>query len=362
MKFQYSFLLTLIYLNPAVADYTENTHTAIQLLQDKYYNVDTGLWKGTNGDMWWQSGHIVETIARFGIADESYKQTAIDIIANTYAKSGDQIGYTDWHNDYYDDMGWWAQGWIAAYDLTGDAKYLDTAKDLFEDMTGGYHTPCGGIFWNKDAKGIASISNELFLSVGAHLANRVGDNEKENYKNWAQQEWDFIWNSGVINGDNLINDGVDMTTCKNNGESVFTYNQGVVLAGLSELAKAFSDGGFTDVSFALSSTPPHPLPFLTPHPARTHSRPRRPRQAHHKQHPCRAISQPPRRARLHVQGRLHRRPAHAARQRAAAGLCRLLQGQRRLGLGQGPQRRRRYHGFVPGGEHECELGEPCEWD
>ncbi|OAG06994.1 glycosyl hydrolase [Paraphaeosphaeria sporulosa] len=252
MKPRYSFLLPLLYISPAVADYTENTHTAIQLLQDKFYNVDTGLWKGATGDLWWQSGHILETVARFGIADESYKQTAIDIVANTYAKSGDQIGYTNWHNDYYDDMGWWAQGWIAAYDLTGDSKYLDTAKDLFEDMTGGYHTPCGGIFWSKAATGIASISNELFLSVAAHLANRVGDGEKENYKNWAHQEWDFIWNSGVINGDNLINDGVDMGTCKNNGKPIYTYNQGVVLAGLSELAKAFSDGGFIDHAYTLA--------------------------------------------------------------------------------------------------------------
>ncbi|KAJ4356202.1 uncharacterized protein N0V89_004232 [Didymosphaeria variabile] len=145
-------------------------------------------------------------------------------------------------------MGWWAQGWIAAYDLTGDSKYLDTAKDLFEDMTGGYHTPCGGIFWSKAADNIAAIANELFLSVAAHLANRVGDGEKENYKNWAHQEWDFIWSSGVINGDNLINDGVDMGTCKNNGKPIYTYNQGPVLAGLSELAKTFSDGGFIDVS------------------------------------------------------------------------------------------------------------------
>ncbi|KAF1977661.1 Six-hairpin glycosidase [Bimuria novae-zelandiae CBS 107.79] len=253
MKPQFSVIIPLLAAGSAVADYTENTHTAIQLLQDKFYNVDTGLWKGSKGDLWWQSGHILETISRFGIADESYKATAIDIVANTHAKSGNQIGYTNWHNDYYDDMGWWAQGWIAAYDLTGDSKYLDTAKDLFEDMTGGAHTPCGGaIFWSKAATDVTAISNELFMSVAAHLASRVGDGEKENYKNWARQTWDFIWNSGLINGDGLINDGVDMNTCKNNGEPIFTYNQGVVLAGLSELAKAFSDGGFIDHAYTLA--------------------------------------------------------------------------------------------------------------
>lgn len=254
MKPHYSVFFFSLIVGFVAADYIENTHTAIQLLQDKFYNVDTGLWKGANGDLWWQSGHILETIARFGIADASYKQTAIDIVANTHAKSGNQIGYTNWHNDYYDDMGWWAQGWIAAYDLTGDAKYLDTAKDLFEDMTGGHHTPCGGgIFWSKAGTSISAISNELFMSVAAHLANRVGDGEKENYKNWAHQEWDFIWNSGVISSDNLLNDGIDMSTCKNDGKPIFTYNQGPVLAGLSELAKAFADGGLIDVNSFLSS-------------------------------------------------------------------------------------------------------------
>lgn len=194
--------------------------------------------------MWWQSGNIVETIAKFGIQDADFKQVAIDIVSNTYNKSPNQKGYNNWKNDFYDDEGWWAMGWIAAYDLTGDQKYLNTAKDLFEDMTSGWTTPCGGgIWWNKPKESIASISNELFLAVGASLANRVSANEKENYQNWAQMEWDWFWNSGVINDVSLINDGIDKVSCKNDNKTTFTYNQGVVLAGLSELARAKSDGG-----------------------------------------------------------------------------------------------------------------------
>lgn len=193
--------------------------------------------------MWWQSGNIVETIAKFGKQDAEFKQAAIDIVSNTYTKSSNQKNYTAWKNDYYDDEGWWAMGWIASYDLTGDIKYLNTAKDLFEDMTGGWTTPCnGGLWWNKPKTSIASISNELFLAVGASLSNRVSASEKQNYQNWAQMEWDWFFDSGVINSDNLINDGIDQTTCKNDNHTTYTYNQGVVLAGLSELAKAKSDG------------------------------------------------------------------------------------------------------------------------
>lgn len=190
-------------------------------------------------DMWWQSGNIVETIAKFGKQDKDFRKTAIDIVSNTYDKSANQKGYRAWKNDFYDDEGWWAMGWIASYDLTGDKKYLNTAKDLFEDMTGGWTTPCkGGIWWNKPKESIASISNELFLAVGASLANRVSAEEKADYQNWAQMEWDWFYNSGVINGDKLINDGVDKSSCRNDGKTTWAYNQGVILTGLSELARA----------------------------------------------------------------------------------------------------------------------------
>lgn len=205
-------------------------------------------------DMWWQSGNIVETIAKFGKQDEDFKQAAIDIISNTYDKSPNQKGYSNWKNDFYDDEGWWAMGWIAAYDLTGDQKYLNTSKDLFEDMTTGRTTPCkGGIWWNKPKEYIAAISNELFLAVGASLANRVPASEKADYQNWAQMEWDWFLESGVINTDTLVNDGIDKDSCQNNGKTTFTYTQGVVLAGLSELARATSDGGFIHHATALAS-------------------------------------------------------------------------------------------------------------
>ncbi|PSN69042.1 Six-hairpin glycosidase [Corynespora cassiicola Philippines] len=187
---------------------------------------------------------MVETIARFGIHDSSFKSAAADIVANTYEKSPNQRGANNWKNDYYDDMGWWALGWIASFDLTGEEKYLNTAKDLFDDMVTGWGTSCGGgVWWDKRKTSIAAIANELFISVAAHLANRVGAGEKDQYQQHAQEAWDWFWLSGVINADNVVNDGIDPSTCKNDGKTTYTYNQGVILGGLSELAKAKGDGG-----------------------------------------------------------------------------------------------------------------------
>ncbi|KAF2639202.1 Six-hairpin glycosidase [Massarina eburnea CBS 473.64] len=229
--------------------YADNAHTAVNVLQDKYYNTATGLWKGETHDLWWESGNLLETIARYGQVDESFKPTAVNIIENTFSKAPNQQGAKNWLNEFYDDMGWWALGWIASYDLTGDAKYLDTAKYIFEDMTGGWTTPCGGgIWWDKSKTSVNAIANELFISVAAHLANRVPPAESINYMNWAEADWEWFWRSGMINSDWLINDGLDLTTCKNNGKWTFTYNQGVILGGLSELSIARHDGGYIDVA------------------------------------------------------------------------------------------------------------------
>lgn len=58
-------------------------------------------------------------------------------------------------------------------------------------------------------------------------------------------------NSGLINDYNLINDGIDMTTCKSDpvpSNNVFTYNQGIILAGLVELTWATGVASYTTLA------------------------------------------------------------------------------------------------------------------
>jgi predicted alpha-1,6-mannanase (GH76 family) len=58
---------------------------------------------------------------------------------------------------------------------------------------------------------------------------------------WAQKEWAWFANSGMINAQHLINDGLDLATCKNNQQNTWSYNQGVILGGLTELSKVVHD-------------------------------------------------------------------------------------------------------------------------
>ncbi len=114
-------------------------------------------------------------------------------------------------------------------------------------MTGGWSPGiCGrGIWWSKKHDYKNAIANELFLSVAASLANRTTDsNEKKMFTSWAEKEWTWFTASGMINSQNLINDGLDATNpaaCVNNKKTVWTYNQGVLLGGLMEFARVKED-------------------------------------------------------------------------------------------------------------------------
>ncbi|KKZ62159.1 hypothetical protein EMCG_00474 [[Emmonsia] crescens] len=248
-------------------DYKFHAEAGLNALQN-WYNTTTGLWETTG---WWNGGNCLTTIADFAAFNEYAASVGATVFSTSFTQgqktnlqfrkrilpnglidteylkpsSSDgrlrRRGYPGFINDYYDDEGWWALGWIKVYDITGDRKYLNMARDIFEDMTGGWDdNRCGGgIWWDKAQTALVAIVNELFLSVAAHLATRVPENAKY-YHGWAIKEWNWFKQTGMINGRNNINDGVNLKTCKNNNGIVWSYNQGVILGALVELAKASS--------------------------------------------------------------------------------------------------------------------------
>ena len=163
-------------------------------------------------------------------------------------------GPSQWLNSFYgqrnltfeyilltvaDDNAWWALAWIAAYDLTQNLEYLDTAEGIFRNLSAAWPTTCdnGGIYWSTTSTYVNAITNELFLSVAAHLANRVLS-RKAHYVEWAQREWTWFQTVQMINSNGLIIDGLGSDCLGDPGATVWSYNQGVVLGGLVELSKA----------------------------------------------------------------------------------------------------------------------------
>jgi predicted alpha-1,6-mannanase (GH76 family) len=203
-----------------------------------WYNQDTGLFNSTG---WWNSAECITALIDMQAIDPN-SSNFTKILQNTF-----EINKKVWttKSGFYDDEAWWALAWLKAYDLTHNQEYLDAAQEIFTDMTTGWTTNCnGGIWWDKDKTYVNAIANELFLNVAASLASRT---KNIKYLDWAIKEWRWFEASSMINADDNINDGLD-GKCHNNGFTVWTYNQGVIIGALIELSKASFDTSYIQIA------------------------------------------------------------------------------------------------------------------
>lgn len=223
-------------------DFNANTTAAAATLQT-WYN-SKGLWDSTG---WWNAANCLEAIENAIQANNG--QDYIQVLATTFELNSGE----NFLNEYYDDEGWWALAWIRAFDLTGEFRYLAMARVIFADMTGGWDDTCGGgCWWKKDRRYKNAIANELFLLVAIRLHQRTpGDHGPGSYLEWALKEWEWFRNSGMINTQNLINDGLDRN-CQNNRRTTWTYNQGVILGGLVELYRVTKDTNCLNQALAIA--------------------------------------------------------------------------------------------------------------
>lgn len=267
--------------------YTDHAYTAIKALNSEWYDIYTGLWD----EAWWNSANVLTTLAEFASLrlDDANELNLGGHMLNTWERAqrsqvstiktfdADGITVTSncindhagcmtkqgsggrWKkrqfdyltNDFYDDSSWWALGVLKAYDVTGDRRYLDSAVIIFEDLRTGLGGPCkGGIFWNKERQYVNAITNELYLFVAAALANRIP--QEARFLKIAKDQWNWFNKSGMINKDNLINDGLN-SKCKNNGYQTWSYNQGVILGALVELAQATGDASLIDKAHSIAN-------------------------------------------------------------------------------------------------------------
>jgi hypothetical protein len=237
----------------AAAEEQAQTQAAADVLQ-QWYVEDTGLYRTTG---WWNSANAITTLANLSRVSHSNAYLAVFAHTLSAAQTGPS-GAAGFLNKYYDDEGWWALAWIDVYDLTGKPEYLRMADSIFSDMQLGWDEPIcgGGVWWNKDKKGKNAIENELFLAVAAALANRETDAARRQVDlAWAHKEWTWFLNSGMINGQHLVNDGLnrrDPAHCTNNGANTWTYNQGVILGALVELNKAYPDPALPRMAHAIA--------------------------------------------------------------------------------------------------------------
>jgi predicted alpha-1,6-mannanase (GH76 family) len=220
------------------------TAAAIDAMMTGFYNQTAGRWQPEIA--WWTSGNALQALLDYIYATGN--TTYLPQVLHTIDIQSEPLewwpeGGGSFRADSTDDTGWWALAMVRMYDLTGNQTYLNYAILDEEYMHDYWNDTCGGgIIWDiPDLRYKNAISNELYFTLAASLHNRIAGDAM--YLNRSLEAWEWFSSSGMINAQDLINDGLS-DDCANNNDTVWSYNQGVILAGLVELYVASSNASY----------------------------------------------------------------------------------------------------------------------
>lgn len=232
---------------PGNTSYAAYADIALDALMTNWYEYGHGSWRDLG---WWNSANALEAVINYSF--QRNMPTINNVIWDVY-NNKKSAGYGNFINDYYDDEAWWALAWLRAYDRTQSQEFLNTSKQIFQDMLGGWDEEVctGGIWWNKARKQKNAIENELFITLATKLYLRTNN---QLYLNWALRDWEWFQQTGMLGSSGLINDGVNLSTCKSNGLPTWTYNQGVILGGLTDLYNITGDSRYRDTARLIATS------------------------------------------------------------------------------------------------------------
>jgi predicted alpha-1,6-mannanase (GH76 family) len=221
-----------------------------------WYDPDTAWWPSS----WWNSAVALSTVIDYlrATGDTRYSW----VVARTFqvnrgtfaagARSVDPIE-GDFISRATDDAEWWALTWLDAYDLTGDATYLNEAVTIANYVNGLWDTATcgGGVWWDRERTYKNAVTNGLYIRLTAALHNRLpGDTA---WLGRASTAWSWLKSSGLINSSGLVNDGLD-SSCHNNGQTVWSYNQGLAIGAGVEMWQATGNtGALTEAEYLADS-------------------------------------------------------------------------------------------------------------
>ncbi|HEX4787585.1 MAG TPA: glycoside hydrolase family 76 protein [Actinospica sp.] len=221
--------------------------------------ADALMWSYDPYNAWWPSSWWNSAVALTSIIDYTKEtgDTRYEWIVNrTFqvdkvafaagVRSSDPI-QGDFISQATDDSEWWALAWIDAYDLTGNQTYLNEAVTIANYVSGLWDTSTcgGGVWWNQSKTYKNAVTNALYVRLTASLHDRVSGDTAWLAK--ANTAWNWFLSSGMINSAGLVNDGLT-SSCANNGQTVWSYNQGMAIGAAVEMYRA--TGNAADLSEA----------------------------------------------------------------------------------------------------------------
>ena len=207
-------------------------------------------WNGFDG--FWQNGVVLEAIANVRAYTES---TKCDKVVHSGLRSVEELSIAYPPEPSYDDMAWYGLAYARiheVYNFTNVNKFLETSMQIFNwNWQRGWDTnrtgDCIGGFWFDNSNVFkGTITNVLMIQLGAKLYRLTGNSS---FLERANITYDFVKRTGLIDANTgIVYDSVDLSTCHANvDDTIWTYTQGITLAGLTELnrtneSKHLADG------------------------------------------------------------------------------------------------------------------------
>ncbi|GHE98675.1 glycosyl hydrolase [Streptomyces griseoluteus] len=218
------------------------------------YQTNEGWWRSS----WWNSAVALTSVVDFARATGTHDYDWA--VARTFEQNkgifpagGRSSDPVEGHfiSRAVDDAAWWGVAWVAAYDLTHERRYLDEAVTITDYVRGFWDTnTCGGgVWWNRERTYKNAVTSGLYLWLTSALHQRLTGDTVWGAR--AVTAGDWYLGSGLINSSGLVNDGLT-SGCANNGQTVWSYNQGLAIGGFTELWRSTGSSRYLDAAKRLA--------------------------------------------------------------------------------------------------------------
>ena len=215
-----------------------------------YFNFDPDKADGPDRDWsYWPEAHamdvIVDGFIRTG-GSPSYKSYYEKWYEGVKLKSGGS-----YYNTFYDDMEWICLTMIRLYETSRESKYLQTARDLWNDIKTGWNEQGGGgVAWTKDRPWSKNACSNGPAGLIAMRLYGIQKNEADLV--WAKKifEWEY---------DHLYDPATGKVFDNLNAQTgaiqdwLFTYNQGTFLGLAHELWKVTNERMYLNIAVKSAS-------------------------------------------------------------------------------------------------------------
>ncbi len=148
---------------------------------------------------------------------------------------------------FYDDNAWASVACMEAYEITSDKRYLNRAKEVFDNFVkAGWDAEKGGVHWGTKSGLTDRKDRTVSATAASALAGLLIDKATKTKTNraWCKRALDWI-RKDLSSPEGLIYDGFYGSTGKRMG-TIWTYNTGVPIRAAAEYYCAAGDKVYLD--------------------------------------------------------------------------------------------------------------------